>query len=138
MIQKTAKHYEFKFRQEVYHLLREAYDIDAAKKIIQEKELPVVNVELAGIRNLVWRPTNGNHPIFHILDWQKIDSDVVSLDFPIILAEHPTQGPIIIDGWHRAAKAVDQNIPTIEGFYLELKDTKKIALHKFPRKKRKC
>lgn len=127
---KNAKDYDFRLLGEVYTFWTSSFDVDMAKKLVLERNLPVANIQLDELASFAKRPKEKtSHNIMHQFDWEKIDSDVVDLDFPLILINHPKAGIMVIDGWHRIAKATNNGIMELPGFCLtDRKDVKKVML----------
>lgn len=79
------------------------FDIAKAKELIKATPHPVEE-----------KPLSTFKPAYYLLsikiDWEK--AKTTDLKFPVIAAIIDNQ-PTIIDGWHRYASALKQNLPTL-------------------------
>lgn len=125
-------HFEWKLDDEYYTLLSFCVNVTKAKEIIQNKPRQLQDFDIQDLAKWTKRPIikpdgTMTMTIGHNVDWNKIDHGEVNLDFPLILATYKDE-LMLIDGWHRVAKAYDQGIHILPGVVLTEQETKKILL----------
>jgi hypothetical protein len=93
------------------------FDIRKAKKIIRENPREVQQIDVTAAFNLIGDPPNPDGTPGRIVMgvsvyWDKALSDVTDLSIPIIVGELNTEWAehLILDGYHRLAKAKAQGI----------------------------
>jgi len=117
---------------EIFEFVMRRYDIREAKKIIQEKPRKIHNMSLEGLKSMIPKrpkPIEGGrfemHPGIGV-NWGKIDTEEINLNFPVIVATRKDNSLLPIDGWHRMAKAMDKGITSLPAVLLTKKETKQI------------
>lgn len=115
-------------KEEFFSLGPSSFDIKKAKEIIAKQKKPQnVYVEMNDLKPFIPSPKNTS-PFTVGIDLEKAKSAEIDLSVPLILAYLPRSGALfVIDGWHRVAKAILEDIPTLPGIILNKKDSKKIC-----------
>jgi hypothetical protein len=86
------------------------FDVRRAKQIISRAPREVRLVDVESIRKRFEPGRVG-------VDMAEIDRLPIDLDFPLILVPEG-EGVLIIDGWHRVAKAISNQIATLRAVWL--------------------
>lgn len=119
-----------------WRLVRLSFDVRAAKGLLAaKKQLKVHNVSFKSIADqlLCMPPKEDGSYSLKIggvtVDWDRVKADEGQIDLtvPILLAETKF-GTMVIDGWHRIAKATLLGLETLPGVLLTKAETKKILV----------
>jgi hypothetical protein len=108
------------------------FNVREAKKVLATKSHKIHDVEITDIANdlLCMRPKDGRQ-VLKIggikVEWTRVDNEEVDLTVPIILAE-TKYGTMVIDGWHRIAKAYTLGLKTLPGVVLTKEETKGVEV----------
>lgn len=126
-----SSQFEWSEQTETFCFLNKAWDVQAAKALIRGKPRKVVSLEVEATANLLSKRItreDGSRVItlgIHV-DWEKVDTEEVDLSVPVILA--PFQDSyIVIDGWHRVAKAHLKGIATLPAVVLTKKEGREVS-----------
>ena len=98
--------FNWRLTKEIYQFLWGRWDVTKAKEIIIAKPRAIAVVGLQTLRHYVERPEGDEFSAGHTINWDLVDNGEVDTDFPLI-GVMLTEGPWIIDGWHRMAKGFE-------------------------------
>ncbi len=120
---------------ETFYLLSSAWDVAAAKRILQAKKRLTLSVlSVSEVGELLQKPAvqneNGSFS-FNLgvrVDWKRAATEEVDLSVPVILAYTKRGSLLPIDGYHRIAKAILNGIPTLPCVCLTKAESKKVSL----------
>lgn len=104
----TSADFEWKVEFEEFHFAMSCFDVAKAKELIRSKRARKVGMmDISGVVDLVGSPPkDGVHTLTALgvgVDWEKVATDEVDMDFPVILVPW-RDSHLPIDGWHRIAK----------------------------------
>ena len=123
----------WRLKGEVFRLVGEVWDVDAAKRIVRDRPRPIRQLNIAKFRDLIGAP--GQVYVFGIrIVWDKALSGNVNLEDPIIVA-YGRRERFPIDGWHRIARALWDGIKTLPYVGLTKEESKRV--YKYTGRKRR-
>jgi hypothetical protein len=94
-------------REEYFSLLGRGWDITKAKKIIIDKPREIFLISTVSFEPLIGGKTaSGTIRMGISIDSSKATSEEIDLSIPVIIVETSYGDHMLIDGWHRLAKAV--------------------------------
>lgn len=102
--------------EEYFSLLGHGWDIVKAKLIILNKPREIVQIDPNAFEPLIGGPTaSGGIRMGISIDRSRIASDDIDLSIPVIIVETDHGDHMLIDGWHRLAKALHlkQNLTAV-------------------------
>lgn len=116
----NSKTIDWNFFQEIFEIRHFAFDVDMAKKLLQEQskfssffEMSPEDIEF--IQNEIEVDENTRAPL--------------DLSIPIIMVHIRPQALIPIDGYHRLLQLIANNQKTVECFILDFEESQKIRIH---------
>ena|SRR5579872_1099078 len=103
--------FEWQSDGETFTFLNIVWNVTEAKRIIASKPRRLDEIEVSEAALLVHRSgasMGQTLPIGPRIDWNRVDGDpAVDLQVPVIVAWVPeADSYLVIDGWHRIAKAI--------------------------------
>ena len=113
---------------EVHDSLFKDYDVRFAKQLVVEapREVLMVNVSpyftIIGKRNQ--KISNRIQLDIIRVDWKIVRSDEVDVYFPLLFSTEP-QGFMLLDGWHRVARASLDGQLALPAIFLTRQETKR-------------
>ncbi len=125
------------FEGERFQYFFRAFDIDKSKKLLTKVPRKCVRLSTPNLFSMIGAPDDEGFNLLNIdVDWKRIDESI-NLSIPLVVATlsfkktktEPKKSYImVIDGWHRIAKAKLQGLLELPAFVLDEKETKKITL----------
>jgi hypothetical protein len=105
---------------QVFDFGRFRYNIDAAQALLRAHPRPPVQVPVAALQGFF------GLGIVIVDTAYAAGTDLIE---PLILAPLPdVAGALVIDGWHRVWRALDENIPALPGYLLTAEETASIRI----------
>lgn len=107
---------------EYFTFMGATFDVRAAKLLAVERNLPVTNVDISTTKSLMGLIR---------IDKSKLSDPQVDPTFPLIVVtlldrEMQEECFLLVDGWHRVAKAMEQGQTVLPSILLGLEDTKMV------------
>lgn len=113
---------EWRLGGEVFRILAAAFDVDAAKRTLARAPRESVKLDVAGAAALVGPP--GRPGVIRVDPARVAGAD---LSVPLIVAT--VRGELlVVDGWHRVAKASAAGVTELDGFVLDESETEAVRL----------
>lgn len=120
-----------------------AWDIARARKLLLKTPRPSRPVQVDGLEKLIGEIAKPGMtrdelatlkcPLLGIgINWPKAMCDAINLDVPILLAPMG-EAPMVIDGWHRVARALAIGRKVLPGILFSEEDAKKFILSRPPK-----
>ena len=119
---------------EMFEFVMSRYDVRKAKEIIHNNPRGVANMRLTGMTSIIpkrhVKRDNGQFTMSPGIgvDWGRIDTEIIDITTPVIVATAKNGSLLPIDGWHRIAKAMDQGIEVLPAVLLTREETQQIEL----------
>lgn len=123
---------DWTFNQEKFYFMGRGFDIDAAKRILIEKPRKMKTINPEDLRGLII-PRGVKFAMGVEIDYAKIDAGIDLAGAPPVIigmvkGNSGKSFPLLIDGWHRAAAALEQSIGELLCVVLTARETKQIEI----------
>ena len=122
---------DWTFNQEKFYFMGRGFDIDAAKRILSAKPHAIGTLNPEDLRGLII-PRGVKFAMGVEIDYAKIDAGIEIAGAPVIIAmvkgNSGKSFPLLIDGWHRAAAALEQSVGELSCMVLTARETKQIEI----------
>ncbi len=116
--------------EETFNFFSAYWNVSKAKQIVANKKVKLDFIVVANWTSLLGRFANGKIKMGITVNWNEINSNSSKFDLtvPVIVAHHDNFKFMVIDGWHRIARAETENVLKLPAFCLSKKDSNSILL----------
>lgn len=117
---------------EWFSFVTRTWNVQKAKTILKNKSYESIEVDIETFAKLLSKEketANGKMLVLGVgVDNERLDTKEIDLNIPIIIVSDPVIEYMVIDGWHRIAKAQKLGIKTLNGFLLDKSDSRKVFI----------
>lgn len=118
----NTKEYEW------FQFVTRSWNVQKAKRILKKKSYESIEIEIDTFAKLLSQEKETSKGRMFVMgvgiDEEKLDK--INLDFPLVAVHDPVLESMVIDGWHRIAKAQKLGIKILNGFLLDEEDSRKV------------
>ncbi len=122
---------DWTFGGEKFYFMGRGFDIDAAKRILSAKPRAIGTLNPEDLRPLVI-PRGVKFAVGVEIDYAKIGAGIEIARVPLIVGMVKGNSgkafPLLLDGWHRVAAALEQGVDSLPCVALSARETKQIEI----------
>ena len=117
------------YEDEYFSFLGEVWSVSKAKQILIKKPREIVHIDPKLFEPLIGGFTSfGTIRMGVGIDRNKLSSNKIDLSIPVIIVEKDNGKHMLIDGWHRLAKALNNKLKQLPAVVLDLIENRQILI----------
>lgn len=113
------------YHSEFFTFLFKTWDVAAAKAIIREEPRVVECIDVSDLAKFIGTSTR----VGVLISRERVENDDrIDLMVPLVAVVTPKGNGLVIDGWHRVAKAVALGVSTLPVVWLNAGESARVRL----------